>query len=446
MARIAYQQGDKSPEPTPVLDRFHTAVNPFKMTDAMAGYDIDPLTSGVISPLSTAADVVNDVNTRVANLRRDYAPEEAEYEIRIGDKVYKGDDAKESSYWNIEGGIYSEDEIGYAQDLKDGRFRMPDGKVVSVKPDGTFESISLAYKTLPDGTVTETDGKVPRDLEGRIHRRQTNAGFLGHEDPRYPWQDTAGNNPIFDEEWSPKDLTLLRDPTAALSSSADLFLASAPYFIPRYRYMSAAARSLPAVSGYDTNTYQPEGRGLENLGAVGLGKYEDRDMTRAQLAGTATEPWIDAWAEMASGQAIGGIEKSPLGRLIPQRLKDTMSNTWYGRIASGVLGEAIEEAPAVLPGALSRDSIENFGREGYWDPETEVWTYHGPRFATTPEEFLEGVSAGGLMGGTIAAGQEALRIPAHLAAKKMRGGYKPSAPARVMTDDEIRARDPRFKE
>lgn len=433
-----------------------------------------------------AAEVINDGNSRLANLRKDYAlspGEEAEYRYTTPTKnpeTGKRNTFTEDQlvpYWNMGDGVYTDEDrlkaepIGMAPldpndpDLEaklygwgdDGKpytataFKMkpgtPEENIISFDD---YKAAKLAFQAFPDGTVwMRGDGSQPESAK-QVLKDQTNKQWLfGTAEPRLPWQDRAGNTPIFDKEWRLQNMSL--DPRDSLSSSADLLLGSLPYFVPGYRYASAASQSLPYLLGYDPSTQEPTGRLFENLDKVGTGRYLDSDLTYAQRIAGATQPWIDAWAETASGKAIGGLE-NVLGKVFGDKFtksaagKFLKKNPW-GKALSGAGMETIEEIPSVIPGAIARDSLKNLGREQRWDDSTGKVEYSGPWGANLAQEHVESGLAGGVMGGTIGGVQNAGGIYnqlKNLGGIKKKMSYRKPVVAPRMTDEEIIRTDPRF--
>jgi hypothetical protein len=369
----------------------------------------------------TGANVFMDTNTRLANLRRDYANDPT---TEADDPKYEWTTPKGNTYtddqirsaWMIQDKIWTDEDLEKAEVIgyslvdpsdpmaeyktlgKDAQgrpwtatgFKMPgpDG-VVPAGPTGTVISLEernnaqLAYSYFPDDggkgvhTIKEYgDGRVPDEVKGRIGKRQINANAFGVAEPRYPWQDTAGNSPLLDKEWDPTRLVGVGE---GLASSADLFLGSAPFsnFGKKYRYLSAASQSIPSLMGYDTNSYESSGRGFENPGALGTGRMKKGDLTWAQRIAGGIGPWVDQWAENWGGKAIGINEGGFIGRkLAGTKAGDVLMHTPHGRIGAAVAGELFEEGPPTPFGVAQRDSLKDFGRESRWNPETGKVEYY----------------------------------------------------------------------
>lgn len=409
---------------TPVMDRLTgEAYGPFVQNGGggmkpPVGHDVG---KSLLSGLLTASDVTNDANTRIANARRDYTgdgPEEADlykYYTPNSDEPYTDDDLRGAWLWN--GKVLLDDDLEEA----------------GITPD-MYPQLKMAYSYFPDGTILEYGDGRPGPAAKSIRKilRGEKGGWTA-ESPRYPWQDTAGNKP-FESGYDITNAVGIKQPLEGLASTADLFLGSAPYFAPGYRYAAAAARSLPALFGYDANTYEPEGRGLEDLGSLGRGRYQIAERTNAQNIAAAIEPWVDAWAEKGiSGDVFGGVPK--FLTKIPGVEKAIMKHPVLASLFGSALTEAIEEFPASIPGAMSRDSWENLGKKSRWNPETQEYEYDDGTFwersGNLGNEIVENMTAGGWMGGLMGGVHEAKDALRRRGAPRPRPRPEPSIPDAV---------------
>ena len=187
-------------------------------------------------------------------------------------------------------------------------------------------------------------------------------------------------------------------------------------------------------------------------GDLGKVRYADTGLTAAQRIGGAAQPWVDAWAEKGiSGDYIGGVPK--MLKKIPGVEDFLEKYPFFGNVLGSAATEAIEEVPAVLPGAVARDSLANLGNQSYWNPETQQYEYQdggpGSRFRNILRETADSAGAGALMGGTIASMSELRRLPGYLSGRnsgQASSGPRPVPDAPRMTDEEIRALDRRFQQ
>lgn len=449
-AKEVYEETGKAPEPTPMWKRY---LLPGATVNALSGRKLEAARGlgSVGASIFSLADIGNDLLERTGNVRVDLADDGSEEWA----PEYEWRSLKDPSVWYtadqiiqnyvIDGEVYTQEEMENSVE-SGGMVIMPDEREVTRKQ---YDDAPMVFRTLPDGTVLESyDEDFIKSDEGKVERRQTNANWAGYAEPRMPWQDTSGNDPFIDKDYDFSRWVLTNSPREALDSSIDMLAQSAPYMGPPWmRWGSAAARGLPALMGYDTDTYQKTGDLFEpsTWDDIGDGGYEDKLTGYDQRLAGLISPFFDAWVEKASGDVIGGLENLPR-KFLPGKIADAWERSpAYSAMTKNLIGrallsagpmEALEEVPSVIPSALARDGAENMGREQRWNPETERFEYYGPWGVTLPREFLQSAAGGGVMGAEMSAGGDVLgRIFSGTRYPEAQG-YQ-AKPAPRMTDEEI---------
>lgn len=456
----AHLEGDKAPAPTSTLARIGAMSGPGILAEATrratkpqeSDKDISLWDTNFVAPTLTALEVVNDANTRLGGARRDFThdPEnpddlpEYQYTLPNGNKFTS---AEKQPYFRVGDQILSNEDIGKVRfspegmeildpkspdarlrefggrrdgETKDGQpftalnYELPDGTLIPLeeyKPE-------WVYDAFPDGTVARyADGRPTPEFDG-IRKTEINTDWRGPRDPRAPWQDSAGNVPFFDDDWDAGDLA----PKETLPWLVDMNLQSAPYYVPKYRVAAAAGASAPYLTGYEGKSYEPTGRGFENfLTGLGEGTYSDKTMTNAQRVGGTAAPIVDSYMERLSGKAIGGdvgkafgpkFEGTALGRFL--------SGNPAGRVIGDAAVEGLEEIPASILDMLEQDSVANYARPQSYNSKTGEMEYDltAPRGSGLPQAMVESWASGAVLGGTMGAGKETLRIPRTLAERR----------------------------
>lgn len=225
---------------------------------------------------------------------------------------------------------------------------------------------NLVFKT-PDGqemSKAEFDSLEPE---------QTNTGFLnfGKSNPDVPWENPADFVP-----WT-----------------TDAILSSLPYFSPWTGIPTAASRTVPGISGFDPNTYDPE-----------TATYEDTYVDNSQKLANIILPTSELLTEK-----IGGITPSGMfGKL------STEARTAPGRLAKTMAEEGFEETLTAPLEQISQSGLSNIGKNMVWNEEEQRWEY-----VDTPgneramnvgsgivDNFMGGAIVGGVIGGAnMAAGK-----------------------------------------
>lgn len=456
-AKEVYEKTGEAPEPTPMWQRwFFSGLAKYALSDRQR--EAADALNLLGAPFFSLADIGNDLLERTGSVRQDLA--EARKDL-AGDgseewaPEYEWRSLKDPSVWYtadqiiqnyvVDGEVYTQDEMANSVESGD-MVIMPDERVVTRKQ---YDEAPMVFRTLPDGTVLESyDEDFVKSDGGKVERRQTNANWAGYAEPRYPWQDTSGNDPFIDKDYDFSRWVVTDSPREALDSSFDMLAQSAPYMGPPWmRWGAAAARGLPALMGYDTDSYQKTGDLFEpsTWKDIGLGGYEDKNTGWDQRIAGLISPFFDAWVENVSGDVIGGLENIPR-KFLPGKIADAwekspayraMTKNLFGRalLSAGPM-EALEEVPSVIPSAMGRDGIENMGRETKWNPETERYEYYGPWGVSLPREFLQSAAGGGVMGAEMSAGGDVLgRIFGGTRYPEAQG-YQ-AKPAPRMTDEEI---------
>lgn len=346
------------------------------------------------------------------------------YQLPSGERVpaaslqsYQGDD------WEVispddprasEAKLYEDGQYWYANSIK---VSLPGGRTVTVKRSD-FEKASPVFE-LADGTpisadsipqnedewaqafyqyrapnrmtvIMNADGSVPDALENKIYTQEVGGGLksalLGVARPRLPWQDKAGNY-MWDEDFSVRHLSNPMEWTPAL---VDSLLQSAPYFVPKYNYLSGAAEVMPYTYGVDSASYQPAGRWLGNIGQIGT--YGDSEhLNNSQLLGGSMAAVANAALERVGGVGLGA--KAGRG-FIP---KPVMS----------AVREGMEEV-----GSYPFERLEQQGIDNYVYPQSFSGTSGEPQYDTDSTfweragDFTSGAGNNFLMGAWMGLGME----------------------------------------
>jgi hypothetical protein len=454
-----------------------------------AGWSVDSTLSGIAAPALKSAEIVNDVNTRLANARRWRADDPEDWALKdIGEGPYRADEhidkvddptftytspksgrkfkaAEAQAYYDIGDGkprVMTPETVTPDKDprnIENGRYLYywiddGNGDKVHVPADAIEERKGkLVHTAFPDGQILMyADGRPGPGMKDP-DRVQDNAGLWGMNpvNPRSPTEDTRGKsiedsiyNVMTGKPWE-YDIrkSAIKEAPAYLT---DLALGSAPYMIDRrYALLSGASRALPPAMGYDADTYAPMGRDFQRLGTLGQGTYEDKTMTNAQRVGAILSPMVDSWAERASGQAVGG-----LGNMLPDGspAKEWFTKSLLGRLLGAGIVEGAEEMVVSPFDQLAAESWANLGRDKTWNPQTNQYDYDqkSPKFATMPTEALGAGVGGALMGLPMQGGKE---IGGAVRDNAFGGRFAPVPEAPEiprMTPDEIRKVDPRWRD
>lgn len=321
----------------------------------------DPDYDKVSNPLDKGLLDILAANTTLGNLRRNSAEDTAEYAYNINGKDYSledldgmdavynlvdGNSIKASQLEQINNGLYDIDDTGNVVLL--------DGSRVNPQSlqDSAFSENDVQSLILPDGnTMTLEDYN---DLS-TTEPEQTNKGFLGMKavDPVAPWED----------------------PGQTLGWLTDMAANSAPYFVPGYNVLSAASRSVPAMKGFDSDSFDPE-----------TYTFADRQMSKSQQAGQLLSPIADYGMERF-GVAPG--------------LKIKPSNSYLKTVGKIGTQEGLEEVlPSILE-QLGQDGLLNYGMDRDINNEfipTSGWGRFGNMLGNAAQGFGEGAIFGGLLG------------------------------------------------
>jgi hypothetical protein len=378
---------------------------------------------GFKGPLLWAGQVMNDVHSRIRNLRKDVIDDpmkrgdEPRFEYTPpapGSETYKGprprgangkkgDPGDVEDYWTLEdGSVASTADINAAvknpirdfsgaivaygmKDKATGKTRIiPPGYIALGAP-------KFLHSAFPDGTrFSLADGSIPPEL-ANVLKRQTNPGFfsLGVKDPRAPWLSAAGDS-LFDKSYwdrvtaddrpmnNPWDFAVnaydnVKDTwgeqstvNEAIPFAIDMGLGSIPYMVDkkrRYGTLAALAAASPYSQGTDGDTAQPTGRFLDNWQDIGNTKYIDTDLTNAQLLAGQIEPMAANYLETAMGRRIGGLDEK-LMKFFPDPKSKARKFLSGGaaKVGGGFLTEGlIEEAPLVPFQMIEQSGLEHYG-------------------------------------------------------------------------------------
>ncbi|WP_299315018.1 hypothetical protein [uncultured Halomonas sp.] len=409
---------------------------------ALSGYEKDMFNM-------RAAALVNDLSARLGNARHDLAENNPVYRY-VSPQGNSFTDEDVENVWTVAGRQYKEQDYAAPQvsgyrivasddprkvgEDENGQawtadmFTLSDGLTLS---RDEYLNGELAYRWYPkDGTILEYgDGRVPEETKGKLHKMQTNSNWAGPTDPRSPLSDTAGNSPL-DPEYNLTNMVAIRSPKEAIASGVDMALGSALHFHPKLRWPVAISRMLPAMYGYDPDGYEPSGELLGNLDKLGQGTYVDSGpRTNAQIAAGSISPLVEMWAERgladaAIGGSIGGIPK--LALKIPA-VRQLAKKYPASAIGWGTFTEAIEEAPGVPFSIMSRDGIENFGADAYYDTNMKSVQYlptsSSNRFRNVGNELLDNMGGGAMLGGAASTLGQTPRAIGYLADRRARKAH-----------------------
>lgn len=224
--------------------------------------------------------------------------------------------------------------------------------------------------TFPDGTeMPLKDYENAENFE--VVQTNVDDGMwrMNKANPVAPWEDLGDFAPWF----------------------LDLAANSAPYMIPVVREATMLSNAIPAAMGYDPRTFDWRDY-----------TFEDKEMTNAQSMGGTASAFTDAIAEKLFGFA------SPI--------KYAGKAAKYGtpaRIAFGVGGESIEEAPSAAVERLFDDGIVNYGANTEIDPATGeeryVDTAAMERLGNVMPDIAEGMASGAILGGALVTPNEIAR-------------------------------------
>lgn len=433
-AQAESERTGKPAEPTPVAARLFMSQVPSWALPGGEAPGVSNLEREILSPLSTTADVVNDVNTRLAYLRKWEADDPR---TQTDDPVYE--------YTSPETGktYREEDKLHYY--IVPGKLKPVPGTELT---EENYKQAVWAYTTDPDGMVIRTSDGSENEEAQQIGRKQIGSGYeltpdgekkldawgkpipkpvsaAGIAEPRAPWHDTSGDSAIefgaFGVPFLPRinpDYDVGDLPTVAAEAPAwfaDLNLGSAPYYVPKYRYISAAAASLPYILGYDGGSYLPTAPGFEDLGGVGIGTYRDEPLSYAQRAAGAIQPPVAAWAERAGvkpgGTMVGGLGDIVSEKLLPKAASEWIDKRRWARALKSGIGESVEEWPTAPLNQLQVEGLRDFGKDSYFNDVTgeQVYVPTTPhkRFANTMHQINEAGLSGFGMGLPLGAGVEA---------------------------------------
>lgn len=396
----------------------------------------------------TAAEIVNDVNTRFGNLRKwglgdDPFTQEDDRALMItlpNGNTWRAprnqeDQGHVTTYRSLADGTVLSDEqlVNDVTPINNGAdgYRLPDGRVVDamVVADPKFH-----HSSFPDGTIyMNADASLSPEVREAYTKQigtdemdvpidewdpknapdggvMGGSGFLnlGVADPRAPWENERGDFIFESDYWdeSPDGRSVLE--RSAIDEIApwmlDMQLNSAPYYVPRYNLISGASAALPYLFGYDGESYMPEGSGLSKLGKLGEGTYRYDEMSNAQRVGGFLSPLVEAYVERAGGM-IGGLGdivlKGPLGNTRPGKwLKETP----FGKLLTDALGEGAEELLTAPLDKLKTEGMRNYGRDYYLDNTTGELVFDGDtstidRIMSLGQDELKAGLSGAALGG-----------------------------------------------
>lgn len=381
----------------------------------------ETLDEAVFEPLMSKAEVVNDINTRVGNLRKWWAgddPFTSEDDRALMITLPNGNTWRAPRNQQDQGHVTTYRSLADGTVLSDGQlvndvipinngadgYRLPDGRVVdaavvadpkfhhSAFPDGTIymnadASLSPEVREAYTKQIGTDEMDVPIDEwdpknapDGGV---MGGSGFLnlGVADPRAPWENERGDFILESDYWdeSPDGRSVLE--RSAIDEMApwmlDMTLNSAPYYVPGYNLVSGASAALPYLFGYDGESYMPEGSGLSQLDKLGEGTYRYDELSNAQRAGGFLSPLVEAYVERLGG-TIGGLGdivlKGPLGNTRPGKwLKETP----FGKFLMDAGGEGAEELLTAPLDKLKTEGMRNYGRDYYLDNTTGELVFDG---------------------------------------------------------------------
>lgn len=397
----------------------------------------------------TAAEIVNDVNTRLGNLRKwglgdDPFTKEDDRALMItlpNGNTWRAprnqeDQGHVTTYRSLADGTVLSDEqlVNDVIPINNGAdgYRLPDGRVVDATvvadpkfhhssfPDGTIymntdtslsPEVREAY-TKQIGTdemdvpIDEWDPKNPPD--GGV---MGGSGLLnlGVADPRAPWENERGDFILESDYWdeSPDGRSVFE--RSAIDEMApwmlDMTLNSAPYYVPGYNLVSGASAALPYVFGYDGESYMPEGSGISNLDELGNGTYRYDELSNAQRIGGFLSPLVEGYVERAGGM-IGGLGDI----LLKGKLGKTPVGKWLkeapgGRFLTAAGGEGVEELFTAPLDKLKTEGLRNYGRDYYLDNTTGELVFDGDtstidRIMSLGQDELKAFLSGTALGGS----------------------------------------------
>ena len=376
---------------------------------------LDALIGSVSHQLGWGSNAWNAAIDKFSGLRSDNADENAEWGYDVNGEVIPEDQYIEMGNdgelvevgtggdWNQwialpNGGKYTESDyenatIGKVREAKDGEEAdsyYSDGvpAVIETIKMGNGDEVSyddyLNY-TIEDEYVTDGSGRfnlVFTTPEGQkmtkaefdsLEPEQTNTGFLNFNksNPDQPW-----NNPADFVPWT-----------------TDAILSSLPYFSLWTGIPTAASRTVPGISGFDPNTYDPE-----------TATYEDTYVDNSQRLANTVLPASELLAEK-----IGGITPSGMfGKL------STEARTAPGKLAKTMAEEGFEETLTAPLEQISQSGLSNLGKNMAWNEEEQRWEYEdtpGNERAMNVgtgifHNFMGGAIVGGVVGGAnMAAGK-----------------------------------------
>ena len=391
--------------------------------------EVHPFTSPLI-----AAETIKNVNSTIANLRKDTADDpttseddsEVTYTTPLGEKftaeervayvtlkdgtaitasdydqmlkqldkkegidvarlpdgtIFTKEDLMKAVEWGDSdhlmlenGAVYSRDELLNAELVG---MHTPDGTQVMLadlpRTDEEFKEAWTLRSPSGDTILMYADGTVPEELNGTLMSNQDeDRGFLNMkvDDPRAPWQDKAGNN-VFSALWAP---FTGEDYKYDISNSAiDEIL---PWLT------DATLQSLPYfIPYYNYVTAAAEAMpymyGLDGSTYTAPGKSTLDRLSNLGEAGTYADD------DITLSQAVGGITAPPIdafaerfgGSAIGGSGFKILNKTKPGKVLGSALWEGLEELASAPSQLLTEDGLLHYGMEKHYNPETGEFEY-----------------------------------------------------------------------
>lgn len=246
--------------------------------------------------------------------------------------------------------------------------------------DKTYgELIQFVYSD-DDGNDLTWDDLGTTDMGGNATYRQENAGPLGifKQSPQAPLrQDQEGNS-----YWDFSDF---------LPWMVDTAIQSAPYFNPVTGALLAGSNYSAWSEGYDPQTFDPL-----------TYTFADDPLDSTQIMGGMLGSWAEPLSEKVGGIGSSAAGGTNLAKLInPLHYLDDYA---AGRIASGTVDEALEEAMVAPFQAMQNygsDAYKNYTVDAEGNRTYDDSTTSGQRFMNflNDPDTINAMLAGGLLGG-----------------------------------------------